>query len=357
MMLIITIYPNNRIVYYKKELSMKKQLVVLTLLSSLPFTASSQVYLGGKVGASSLSNSCAVATGCDDDGTALGVYLGYQLLDNVALELGYDDYGQFKSNYIDSGSLTNLEGSMTAITFAPKFNIPLSEDADFFSKIGAGYSTYDEAKDDLNLLVGLGVEGKITEALRARIEYQLMTEINAGPADDSTASMFTLGLNYHFGAKAKPAPVAKAEPRPVAEPAPAPAPVVEEKKPEPPKKQTITFQSQQDVSLFETGSSKLSAAGTRRFESVATLLTTYPQSKVDVVGHTDSRGSAKFNQKLSEERAQAVADYLVAKGVDSNRITVKGDGESNPIASNDTAAGREQNRRVEVTIEEFTVEE
>ncbi|MBD1559062.1 OmpA family protein [Vibrio sp. S9_S30] len=333
---------------------MKKQLVVLTLLSSLPFTASSQVYLGGKVGASSLSNSCAVATGCDDDSSAWGVYLGYQLLDNVALELGYDDYGQFNSSYDNNGSLTNLEGSMTAITFAPKFSISLGEDVDFFSKIGAGYSSYDEAKDDLNLLAGLGFEGKITDALRARIEYQVMTEINAGPAYDSAASMFTLGLNYHFGVKAKTAPVERTEPRPVAEPAP--APVVEEKKPEPPKKQTITFQSQQDVSLFETGSSKLSAAGTRRFESVATLLTTYPQSKVGVVGHTDSRGSAKFNQKLSEERAQAVADYLIAKGVDSSRITVKGDGESNPIASNDTAAGREQNRRVEVTIEEFTVE-
>ncbi|KJY76373.1 OmpA family protein [Vibrio nigripulchritudo] len=334
---------------------MKKQLVVLTLLSSLPFTASSQIYIGGKAGASSLSNSCAVDSNCDDASSAFGAYVGYQLLDNVALELGYDDYGKFVSNYQNGGTLDVIDGSMTAITFAPKFNIPLTDDLDFFSKLGAGYSQYEEAKDDLNLLAGLGFEGKLTEALRARIEYQLMTEINAGPADDTVASMFTLGLNYHFGVKS-PEPVAKVEPRPAPEPKPEPAPVVEEKKPEPPKKQTITFQSQQDVSLFETGSSKLSAAGTRRFESVATLLTTYPQSKVDVVGHTDSRGSAKFNQKLSEQRAQAVADYLIAKGVDPSRITVKGEGEANPVASNDTAAGREQNRRVEVTIEEFTVE-
>lgn len=333
---------------------MKKQLVVLTLLSSLPFTASSQVYFGGKAGVSSLKNSCSVGSPCEEDSNGFGGFIGYQLIDYVALEFGYDKYGDFKSNY-NNGADT-LEGDLTAFSIAPKFNLSLTDRIDFFSKIGAAYSYYDTASDDLNLLAGLGLEGKITDAIRARLEYQVMSELNSGPASDTSASMFSVGLSYHFGTN-KPAPVAKAEPRPVAEPAPAPAPVVEEKKPEPPKKQTITFQSQQDVSLFETGSSKLSAAGTRRFESVATLLTTYPQSKVDVVGHTDSRGSAKFNQKLSEERAQAVADYFVAKGVDSSRITVKGDGESNPIASNDTAAGREQNRRVEVTIEEFTVEE
>ncbi|CCO46047.1 putative outer membrane protein A [Vibrio nigripulchritudo SOn1] len=335
---------------------MKKQLVVLTLLSSLPFTASSQLYFGGKAGVSSLKNSCAVGSPCEDDSNGFGGFVGYQLIDNVALEFGYDKYGDFKSNYNNGGTIDTLEGDLTAYSIAPKFNVGLSESIDFFSKIGAAYSYYDTANDDLNLLAALGLEGKLTDAIRARLEYQVMAELNSGPAKDTSASMFSVGLSYHFGTK-KPEPVAKVEPRPAPEPKPEPAPVVEEKKPEPPKKQTITFQSQQDVSLFETGSSKLSAAGTRRFESVATLLTTYPQSKVDVVGHTDSRGSAKFNQKLSEQRAQAVADYLIAKGVDPSRITVKGEGEANPVASNDTAAGREQNRRVEVTIEEFTVEE
>lgn len=67
-----------------------------------------------------------------------------------------------------------------------------------------------------------------------------------------------------------------------------------------------------------------------------------------VVGHTDSKGSAAYNQTLSEQRAQAVVDWLVSNGVDAGQLTAKGAGESKPVASNDTAEGRAQNRRVEL---------
>jgi len=67
-----------------------------------------------------------------------------------------------------------------------------------------------------------------------------------------------------------------------------------------------------------------------------------------VVGHTDSKGSAAYNQTLSEQRAQAVVNWLVENGVNADQLTAKGAGESKPIASNDTAEGRAQNRRVEL---------
>lgn len=74
-------------------------------------------------------------------------------------------------------------------------------------------------------------------------------------------------------------------------------------------------------------------------------------TKVDIVGHTDSVGSEAYNQSLSERRAESTADYLVSKGIPRNVITTSGMGESQPVATNETAEGRQLNRRVEITID------
>jgi OOP family OmpA-OmpF porin len=71
---------------------------------------------------------------------------------------------------------------------------------------------------------------------------------------------------------------------------------------------------------------------------------------IDIIGHTDSTGPADYNQGLSERRAQAVADYIISEGIDAAIIDVSGEGENNPIASNDTAEGRAQNRRVDINV-------
>ena len=83
---------------------------------------------------------------------------------------------------------------------------------------------------------------------------------------------------------------------------------------------------------------------------VASTLNEYNQTVIQVAGFTDSTGTDSYNQALSERRANAVASYLTSKGVASNRMVIKGLGESYPIASNDSEAGRAQNRRVEITI-------
>jgi len=74
-------------------------------------------------------------------------------------------------------------------------------------------------------------------------------------------------------------------------------------------------------------------------------------TKVDIVGHTDSVGSDAYNQSLSERRAESTADYLASKGIPRNVITTSGMGESQPVATNETAEGRQLNRRVEITID------
>lgn len=88
--------------------------------------------------------------------------------------------------------------------------------------------------------------------------------------------------------------------------------------------------------------------------SVGLVLKKYKQTIVDVYGHTDSTGSEEHNFDLSQRRALAVANYLSAQGVDSRRFAVTGFGESRPVASNNTAEGRAQNRRVEIQLSPLT---
>ncbi|HEU4958102.1 MAG TPA: OmpA family protein [Sphingomicrobium sp.] len=85
-------------------------------------------------------------------------------------------------------------------------------------------------------------------------------------------------------------------------------------------------------------------------DQVAQTLSSYNQTYVDVLGHTDSTGSDEYNQALSERRAQSVSDYLSTHGVARARMGIRGYGESQPIASNDTDIGRSENRRVEIKV-------
>ncbi|WP_037293964.1 OmpA family protein [Roseobacter sp. CCS2] len=102
--------------------------------------------------------------------------------------------------------------------------------------------------------------------------------------------------------------------------------------------------------LFATNSTQLSGTAQRELRIVANSLQQYPDSTVNVIGHTDNVGEASFNQGLSERRASAVSSVLVGGGVSRNRIRTIGAGENNPVASNLNAAGRQANRRVEIVI-------
>lgn len=101
---------------------------------------------------------------------------------------------------------------------------------------------------------------------------------------------------------------------------------------------------------FATGSAQLTPDFYGPLNQVADSLKQYPDTTVQIVGHTDSTGSAAFNQTLSQNRANAVVVYLTAQGVQPQRMQALGMGESQPIASNGTAEGRARNRRVEIKI-------
>jgi OOP family OmpA-OmpF porin len=102
--------------------------------------------------------------------------------------------------------------------------------------------------------------------------------------------------------------------------------------------------------VFDTGGHDLSADAKKRLDVVAHALTDSPGRAVTIAGYTDNKGGSENNRALSQRRADAVKAYLESQGVASDRIISEGKGQNNPVASNDTAEGRANNRRVEITL-------
>lgn len=122
----------------------------------------------------------------------------------------------------------------------------------------------------------------------------------------------------------------------------------------------LEIQRMQDESLkidvssevsFDFDSASLKPAFIPTLDKVANILARYPNTNVTVVGHTDSTGPDSYNQGLSERRARSVSNYLAGHGVSGTRLYAIGQGESQPRASNDTEAGRQLNRRVEILVQ------
>jgi outer membrane protein OmpA-like peptidoglycan-associated protein len=107
--------------------------------------------------------------------------------------------------------------------------------------------------------------------------------------------------------------------------------------------------------LFTSGQADLKAGASNHLDRLVAFLEKYPDRTVVIEGYTDSVGSEDYNQGLSQRRADSVKSYLIGQGVDSTRLAASGKGENDPVAGNDSAAGRQQNRRVEVIINDPSV--
>jgi len=105
---------------------------------------------------------------------------------------------------------------------------------------------------------------------------------------------------------------------------------------------------------FATNSAELKDAGKAALNTFATRAKALNVSGISVVGHADSRGAESYNQTLSESRANTVKSYLESQGIVGSLIRAEGQGETSPVASNDTAEGRAQNRRVDITVRGYT---
>ena len=314
--------------------------VAAVVAGGLINSAQAEMYIGGKVGMTTLDDACYLNSPCDDDAFGAGMHIGYDFTDIIGLEYGVDYLGNYEANF-KSGANTvdTIDGDLWALTLAPKFNWHLNDTWNLFAKIGGAYMISGDEKDIVPT-GSLGAEYTIDRNWSVRAEYQRYQDISDDVLDDMDANFFGIGVNYKFAA----APVVAAV-------------VTEEVMEEEPVMMTKTHKEEYGTGTFEFDSATLTDSVSERLDNFVNFLNEYPQAQVEITGYTDSSGPAAYNQKLSERRAQAVADYLVAAGIDADRFTVKGMGEENPVADNSTHEGREKNRRVEVVVPEFQYEE
>jgi len=102
--------------------------------------------------------------------------------------------------------------------------------------------------------------------------------------------------------------------------------------------------------LFDTAKYDLRPSAREKLAKIAGIVLAHPGLQLEIEGHTDDRGSEEYNQQLSEKRASAVKDYLVQQGISPLSVVARGYGESMPLADNQTASGRQRNRRVELVV-------
>ena len=192
----------------------------------------------------------------------------------------------------------------------------------------------------LGALAGAGTAGGLVEGYESGGSGASATDTETAIAAGSGALVGAL-LGTLLG-HALCDPVEAAPPPPPPPPAPAPAP------PPPAARKTMTLSAD---TYFDFDKATLKPGGEDRIDEILPALKEDPKKRVLVEGHTDSVGSEQYNQGLSERRADAVARYLASQGISMSRIETRGYGESKPVASNSTAEGRAQNRRVEITTE------
>lgn len=273
-----------------------------------------------------------------------GAFVGYQFVPWMAAEIGYTYLGRAKHKATDCYFQTQ------GTDFVLKFNHRFNETFDLFSKIG-GYlyhtdytvPTPRQKETAVAGTAGIGMEFFFSQDFSTRLEYQYYNKVGKDEAGTLDIHYYGLSFVYGWGAKLPllPAVIPTIIPPP---PEPKPAPAV--------------FLQPLRASLpFGFNSDHLNPNYLAALNPIAERLRQYPQAKLVVVGHTDSRGSAAYNLRLSQERARVTADYLATHfGINPARIIVQGDGEAKPVASNATAQGRAENRRVEIYTPGFQVQ-
>jgi OmpA-OmpF porin, OOP family len=293
-----------------------------------------------------------------DDGPALGIGLGYNFSEKLGAEFTFHyvstDYNGnvvIHGNSIDWGKgdakamiykldlLYHLTGLLPGDMIVP------------YLAAGPGMITLDpdrkdvDSQNDFLLNYGGGLKIFLTRNLALRGDVRNVVNFHGG--DRYSNLLYTAGLTYEIGGKER-EEVKEEAPAPEPEPVPAPAPAVTPPPPPPApaaKEQgAIIFRNIN----FDFNKATIKSESEPILDEVAAYLKANPNVKMEIQGHTDSKGTAAYNLKLSDKRAAAVKAYLIKdEAIKADRLETKGFGLSKPIAPNDTEENRARNRRVE----------
>ncbi|MDP2694775.1 MAG: OmpA family protein [Gallionella sp.] len=313
-------------------------------------------YIGGNIGqsrakiddariTSNLLGGGFTTTSIADDNRDNGYKLfgGYQYNKNFAVEAGYFDLGKFgyTATVVPAGTLTGTI-KLKGLNLDAVGTLPLTEKFSVLGRLGLNYAQARDtfvgtgfvavlnpnpSKNQVNYKLGAGLQYDFTPSLGMRIEAERY-RINDAVGNRGDVDMYSLGLVYRFGVE-KPAPAPKAvEPEPVVV-APEPKPVVVA--PPPPKKVVFSADSSADA-LFDFGKAIVKPTGKQALDRFAAELKGANYEVIMVTGHTDRIGSQKYNQRLSERRAEMVKAYLVeSAGIPASKIETRGVDGAEPV--------------------------
>ncbi|HHE3575776.1 porin OmpA [Pasteurella multocida] len=350
---------------------MKKTAIALTIAALAAASVAQAApqpntfYVGAKAGWASFHDGLNQAKDFDKAGHAgsfgfkrnsvtYGVFGGYQITDNFAVELGYDDFGRAKlRNTVGEKTNTIAKHTNHGAHLSLKASYPVLEGLDVYARVGAAlvrsdYKLYDKENTpslqdyqrthstQVSPVFAGGLEYAFIPELALRVEYQWLNNVgklkNAkGERVDYRPDIgsVTAGLSYRFGQSVY-------------------VPEVVSK----------TFTLNSDVT-FGFDKADLKPAAQNVLDGIYGEIAQLKSASVAVAGYTDRLGSDAYNLKLSQRRADTVANYLVAKGVAQNAISATGHGEANPVTGNkcDSVKGRKaliaclaDDRRVEIAV-------
>ncbi|HDR1345973.1 TPA: porin OmpA [Pasteurella multocida] len=347
---------------------MKKTAIALTIAALAAASVAQAApqpntfYVGAKAGWASFHDGlnqvekieAPISFGFKRNSVTYGVFGGYQITDNFAVELGYDDFGRAKLRIAEKDQKAKDAGKHTnhGAHLSLKASYPVLEGLDVYARVGAAlirsdYKVYEHSgktnlpqfknhSTQVSPVFAGGVEYAFIPELALRVEYQWVN--NVGKLKDVDGSRVdyrpdigsvTAGLSYRFGQSVY-------------------VPEVVSK----------TFTLNSDVT-FGFNKADLKPAAQNVLDGIYGEIAQLKSASVAVAGYTDRLGSDAYNLKLSQRRADTVANYLVAKGVAQNAISAAGHGEANPVTGNkcDSVKGRKaliaclaDDRRVEIAV-------
>lgn len=309
-------------------------------------------FVGLELGASVPTNSNYRAHA--EAGIMGGPFVGYMWNEYLGLQGNLSITGQVPDNFPRRGfRKENQWTTLLGYTIGPRAQIPFGENLELYATVqGGGFTGLSGrlTQTSPGFLAGGGIDYYLTDQVSVGVfgrwhrAYQAprptflvgLAPDDQGPSDARWA-VGGIAMKYRFETPAAPPP-----------PPPPPPPVAQAPPPPPPPaKKKIVLRGVN----FDFDKATIRPDAARILDEAVATLKAEPDVQVLIVGHTDSVGSEAYNLKLSQRRAQAVRDYLVKHGISAARLRVKGMGESQPVASNDTAEGRAQNRRVELLVE------